>query len=63
MPWPRFAAANAAGAFAWAATIATLAALAGPTGAVFMAAAGLGLGAITVAIGWRSHRRSLSMSQ
>jgi undecaprenyl-diphosphatase len=59
MPWPRFAAANAAGAFAWAATIATLAVLAGPTGSLFLAAGGLALGAITVAFGWRSHRRSL----
>jgi undecaprenyl-diphosphatase len=62
MPWPRFAAANAAGAFAWAATIATLASLAGPTGAALMAVAGLGLGAITVAVAWRSHRRSLRAS-
>jgi undecaprenyl-diphosphatase len=59
MPWPRFAVANAAGAIAWAATFATLATLAGPTGALFLAAAGLGLGAITFAIAWRSHLRSL----
>ena len=59
MPWPRFAAANAAGAFAWAATVTTLAVLVGPTGSVLLAAGGLGLGAITLAVGWRSHRRSL----
>jgi undecaprenyl-diphosphatase len=59
MPWPRFAAANAAGAFAWAATVATLAALAGPAGSVFLAIGGLALGAITLAAGWWSHRRTL----
>jgi membrane protein DedA with SNARE-associated domain len=59
MPWPRFAAANAAGAFAWATTITTLAVLAGPTGSVLLAAGGLLLGAITLAFGVRSHRRSL----
>jgi undecaprenyl-diphosphatase len=59
MPWPRFAAANVAGAFAWAATIATLAMLAGPVGSVLLAAAGLGLGAIILVLGWRSHRRTL----
>ena len=63
MPWPRFAVANAAGAFAWAATIATLAVLAGPTGSLFLAAGGLALGAITVAVGWWSHRRSLRTRQ
>jgi undecaprenyl-diphosphatase len=62
MPWPRFAAANAAGAFAWAATVATLAMLVGPTGAVLMAVGGLGLGAITFALAWRSHRRSLGQA-
>jgi membrane protein DedA with SNARE-associated domain len=60
MPWPRFAAANAAGAFAWAATVATLAALLGPTGAALMAVAGLALGGVTLVAGWWSHRRSLS---
>jgi membrane protein DedA with SNARE-associated domain len=59
MPWPRFAAANAAGAFAWAATVATLAVLVGPTGSVLLAAGGLGLGAITFTVAWWSHRRSL----
>jgi membrane protein DedA with SNARE-associated domain len=58
MPWPRFAAANATGAFAWAATIATLAAVAGPTGAALMAIGGLALGAVTAAAAWWSHRRS-----
>jgi hypothetical protein len=51
MPWPR--------SFAWATTVAALAVLAGPTGPVFLAAGGLGLGAITLAVGWWSHRRSL----
>jgi undecaprenyl-diphosphatase len=59
MPWPRFAAANAAGALAWATTVSTLAALAGPTGSVLLAAGGLTLGAITFGVGVRSHRRSL----
>jgi membrane protein DedA with SNARE-associated domain len=49
-PWPRFAAANAAGALARATTIATLATLAGPTGSVFLVAAGLGLGAASFAL-------------
>ncbi|MDX6689809.1 MAG: hypothetical protein QOG15_1266 [Solirubrobacteraceae bacterium] len=59
MPWPRFAVANALGAFAWAATIATLAVLAGPVGSVFLAAGGLALGAVTFAFAWRAHRRML----
>jgi membrane protein DedA with SNARE-associated domain len=59
MPWPRFAVANAAGASAWAATVASLAVLAGPVGSVVLAAGGLGLGAMTLAVGWWSHRRSL----
>jgi undecaprenyl-diphosphatase len=59
MPWPRFAVANAAGAFAWATTVTTLAVLAGPTGSVVLAAAGLTLGAITLALAARSHRRSI----
>jgi membrane protein DedA with SNARE-associated domain len=57
MPWPRFAVANASGAFAWAATVATIAMLAGPTGALVLAAAGLSLGGVTMAAGWWSHRR------
>jgi membrane protein DedA with SNARE-associated domain len=57
MPWRRFGPANAAGAFAWAATISTLAVLAGPTGSLFLAAGGLCLGAISFVIAWRSHRR------
>ena len=59
MPWPRFALANATGAFAWAATVATLAMAVGPTGSVLLAAGGLALGAITLAVAWWSHRRSL----
>jgi undecaprenyl-diphosphatase len=62
MPWPRFAAANAAGALAWASTVTALALLAGPTGAVFLAIGGLALGAITLAGGVWSHRRSLQAS-
>ena len=63
MPWPRFAVANAAGAFAWAATVATLAVLAGPVGSVVLAAGGLALGALTLAVGWSSHRRSLRAAE
>lgn len=56
MPWRRFAIANASGALAWAATVATLAALAGPIGSLMLAAAGLALGAVTLLVGWRRHR-------
>jgi membrane protein DedA with SNARE-associated domain len=59
MPWRRFAVANAAGAFAWAATIGTLAMLAGPTGSLALAAGGLALGAISLGLGWWRHRRTL----
>jgi undecaprenyl-diphosphatase len=59
MPWPRFAVANATGAFAWAGTVATLAMLAGPTGAAIMALGGLTLGAVSLAAGWWAHRRRL----
>jgi membrane protein DedA with SNARE-associated domain len=62
MPWPRFAVANATGAVAWATTVATLAVLAGPTGSLLLAAGGLTLGAITLAVGVRSHRRSLQQA-
>jgi membrane protein DedA with SNARE-associated domain len=58
MPWPRFAIANAAGAFAWAATIASLAMLAGPTGSLMLAAGGLTLGAVLLLVGWSRHRRT-----
>jgi undecaprenyl-diphosphatase len=60
MPWRRFALANAAGAFAWASTVATIAMLAGPTGSLALAAGGLTLGAITLAVGWLAHRRSMT---
>lgn len=56
MPWPRFALANALGALAWAASVSTLAAAAGPTGALALAAGGLGLGALTL-IGARLRQR------
>jgi membrane protein DedA with SNARE-associated domain len=58
MPWPRFAAANALGAMAWATTVATIAALLGPVGAVALAVAGLTLGATGVAVGWWRHRKA-----
>lgn len=58
MPWRRFAPANAAGAVTWAATIATLATVLGPTGAAFLAVGGLALGGVSFAVGWVSHRRS-----
>ena len=60
MPWPRFAAANAAGAVCWAATVATLAMLAGPGGAALLALGGLALGGVTFAAAWWAHRRSLA---
>jgi undecaprenyl-diphosphatase len=59
MPWRRFAVANAAGAFAWASTVATLAMLAGPSGSLLLAAGGLALGAVTLTLGWWRHRRRL----
>ncbi|MDP9346248.1 MAG: DedA family protein [Actinomycetota bacterium] len=62
MPWRRFALANAAGAFAWAGTVATLAMLAGPTGSLAIAAGGLVLGGITLAVGWWKHRRSMQLA-
>jgi membrane protein DedA with SNARE-associated domain len=60
MPWRRFALANASGAVAWAATVATLAMLAGPTGSLALAAGGLTLGAMTLVVGWLAHRRSMA---
>ena len=63
MPWPRFAVANAAGAACWAATVATLAMLAGPGGAALLAAAGLALGGVTLVAAWWSHRRSMTPVQ
>lgn len=59
MPWRRFAVANAAGAFAWAATVSSLAMVLGPTGSLALAAGGLTLGALTLALAWRNHHRSL----
>jgi membrane protein DedA with SNARE-associated domain len=59
MPWPRFAVANAAGAVAWAATVASLAVIAGPTGSLFLAAGGLGLGAMTLVAAWWARRRTM----
>jgi membrane protein DedA with SNARE-associated domain len=58
MPWPRFAVANAAGGFTWAATVATVAMLAGPDGSLLIAAAGLTFGGlVTVATWWRHRHR------
>jgi undecaprenyl-diphosphatase len=62
MPWPRFAVANAAGGIAWAATIATLAMIVGPTGSALLAAAGLALGGVTLLVAWSSHRRSMKVA-
>lgn len=58
MPWRRFAVANALGAFAWASTVATTAALLGPIGAAVLAATGLTFGALSVAVGWWRQRRA-----
>ena len=60
MPWPRFALANAAGAITWAATVASLAMLAGPTGSLALAAGGLMLGVLTLVVGWLRHRRTMA---
>ena len=64
MPWRRFALFNATGAFAWAATVAGLAALVGPKasaafGAVAIAAA-IG-GAIALAIAVRRRSRTVTV--
>jgi membrane protein DedA with SNARE-associated domain len=59
MPWRRFAIANAAGALTWATAVATLAMLAGPTGAFVLAAGGVALGAVTLTGAWWRHRRQL----
>lgn len=56
MPWRRFAIANAAGALAWAATVATLAMLAGPNGSLALAAGGLTLGGTGLAVTWWKRR-------
>jgi hypothetical protein len=47
------------GAFVCAAAVASLAMLVGPTGSVLLAAGGLALGAVTLTVGWWSHRRTL----
>ncbi|HEY6758524.1 MAG TPA: DedA family protein [Baekduia sp.] len=58
MPWRRFAWINAAAAIAWAATIATLARLVGPTGSLLFAAAALAVAGIAGSVQWaRGARR------
>jgi membrane protein DedA with SNARE-associated domain len=57
MPWRRFAVANAAGAFAWASTVATLASLVGIGGALAIAAAGFAFAGLTIVVTWVRHRR------
>ena len=59
MPWPRFAIANATGAFAWASTVATVAMLAGTTGSLLIAASGATLATIAGAAQWWRHRRDV----
>jgi membrane protein DedA with SNARE-associated domain len=63
MPWPRFALANALGALAWAASVSSLAAAAGPTGALALALGGLGLGAVTLTASWLRQRRRAPQPQ
>lgn len=62
MRWRRFAVANATGALAWAATVATLAATLGPAGAGALAIGGLALAALGAAVGWWRHRRATRRS-
>ena len=59
MPWARFAVANAAGAVAWAATVATVAALAGPMGSLLLAGAGLTVAGIGMVAAWRAQPRTV----
>lgn len=56
MPWRRFAVANVATSIAWAATIATVARAAGPTGSLLIAAGALVLAGLGIA-GQRVRRR------
>jgi undecaprenyl-diphosphatase len=58
MPWRRFGPANAAGALAWAATVATLAWLLGPAGSAVLAVAGLAVGGVALVAGWLRRRLS-----
>jgi undecaprenyl-diphosphatase len=58
MPWPRFAVANAAGALAWAASVAGLAALAGPRWSFALVGVGLALAPLTALVAWWRVRRA-----
>jgi undecaprenyl-diphosphatase len=60
MPWRRFVLFNAAGALAWAASVATLAAVIGPAGAAAFSVIGLGAAAavgVVAAVRERLRRR------
>jgi len=63
MPWARFAVANAVGAVAWATTVATVAALAGPTGSLLLAGAGLTVAGIGMVAAWRAQPRTAARSR
>lgn len=58
MSWPRFAVANATGAVAWAASVATLAMFAGPRWSVALVVGGLALAPLTAAVAWWRVRRA-----
>jgi len=60
MPWPRFAVYNVAGAFAWATTVAGLAAIVGPTASAAFGAVAIAtavVAALAIAVNLRRQRR------
>lgn len=63
MPYGRFLTANAAGAFCWAATVATFASIVGPTGSLVLIAIGATVTVIAFGVAWvrrgRTARRAV----
>ena len=57
MPWPRFAVYNLSGAFVWAATVASLASLVGPTVAAGLWLAALGAAVVAALLSLRGGRQ------
>ena len=63
MPWPRFAIYNLAGAFVWAATVASLASLLGPTVAAALWVAALGAAVVAGFVALLRARRGADARQ